>query len=125
MNAVDLAIAGTSPGPQPSFRVVEVGTVPVLIEDGRALILWAQLENRGAAIAGTRVVFTVYGSNGDPTWSAWHDALAWASGERKQLEVQLDQPTLPAGDYAFDVAVVSVDPPVTWGTATGVLSLRD
>lgn len=123
--SIDLALAGGSMASPDQVRVADVGSAVVRVQGVPGSILWAQVENRGPAIERTRVVFTVYLPDGTATWSAWYDAIAWAPGDRKRIDVQWEGPTRLAGDFAYDVAVVSLDPPVTWATATGVVRNAD
>jgi hypothetical protein len=116
--SLDLALARPSKSPNDRLAVAALGSEVVRIEGVPASILWAQVVNRGPAIERTRVVFTVYRSDGTTTWSAWHDAVSWTSGERKRIDVRWEGPTREPGAFAYDVAVVSLEPPVTWTSAT-------
>jgi hypothetical protein len=118
--SLDLALARPSGSPNDRLEVAALGSEVVRIEGAPASILWAQVVNRGPAIEGTRVVFTVYRPDGTTAWSAWHDAVSWASRERKRIGVRWEGPTRGPGAFAYDVAVVSVEPAVTWTSATAV-----
>ncbi len=118
-SSLDLALAGPSAVPGDQLAVARLGSEVIRVDGVPASVLWAQLENRGPAIEGTRVVFSVHRLDGTASWSAWHDSVSWAPGDRKRIDVRWEGPTREAGPFAYDVAVVSLEPPVTLGSATG------
>lgn len=107
------ALSGSQERPVGSIAIVEVGVTPVTTDGTAKSIIWTQVENRGPAFDGTRVVFTVLTPDGQPTWSAWYANISWREGERKRLSVEWDPRDVPPGDYRVDVSVVSDAPRTT------------
>jgi hypothetical protein len=103
------AIGGTSAQSIGMVAIVEIGATPDVPGAAERLTLWAQMENRGPAFGGTRVVFAVLATDGGRTWSAWYDNVSWLKGERKRLEVEWDPRGVPPGEYRVSVTVASTD----------------
>jgi hypothetical protein len=122
-SGIDIALASIA-DEGGSIEIVDAESVPVAQEGHSASILWARLENRGPTLTGTRVVFTVHDANGQPSWSAWHSDVSWQFGDRRRLAVEWDTRAVQPGDYRFEVAVQSGDPPTSITTGSGVVGVR-
>ena len=112
---------GSAEGRSDSVTVVDAGSrrVPVEGEPAKAALtardIWAQLENRGPAIDGTRVTFTLHAPDGTQAWSAWHDNVSWRSGERKRLSVRWSSDAPVDTDYRVGVTITSSNGSVVYG----------
>ncbi|MBI2764023.1 MAG: hypothetical protein HYX54_09835 [Chloroflexi bacterium] len=90
-----------------TVTVVEVGATPVITADQRKVDIWAQVENRGSALADTTVVFTALALNGREIWTASYGAIDWGPGERKNLTITWDAAAIPDGAYRVETRVES------------------
>ncbi|MDQ3127965.1 MAG: hypothetical protein M3Q66_05845, partial [Chloroflexota bacterium] len=77
---------------------------------------WAQLENAGGPISGTRVRFSLATGDGREVWSSWFDGIDWQAGERRQLRVSW-KGDATAATYRVAVAITSPDGRTTFGRA--------
>lgn len=102
-----LGLGVSAARPAGSIAIAEVGVTPVITRDIADARIWAQLENIGPAIDGTRVVFTVFGADGTLAWSSWHANVSWRQGERQRLAVDWDTRGVSPGDYRVGVSIVS------------------
>jgi hypothetical protein len=119
-----LALGGPSALSAGSVAIVEVGATPDVTSMQEELALWAQFENRGPAFGSTRVVFSVVGQDGHPTWSAWYENVPWLQGERKRLEVEWDTTGVSAGQYRLQVTITSEDQTKVYATAVDASPVR-
>lgn len=106
--------AVVAPGPSSgrpvgSMEIVDAGLRPIRTTDVTRSSIWAQIENGGPAIDGTRVVFTAIAPDGSAKWSAWYGDVAWTYGERKRITMEWDATRVERGDYRIEVSVVSSD----------------
>ena len=124
--AFDLALGGSSAQPVNSVAIVEVGGTPGQAGGQAKSVIWAQMENRGPALDDTRVIFTVFTSDGNQTLSAWPTNVSWSVGERKRLTVGWDTTRVQSGDYRVEVTVVSKDAQIVYtsGDNAGLVRVR-
>jgi hypothetical protein len=95
--------AGAKAGP--SISIVEVGNTTARVDGDREVELWARIENRGGAIAATRMQFTVWGADGEGVWSAWYGAVPVASVSRQTVSMTWRPGEVPPGTYAYGFSV--------------------
>lgn len=104
-----VALIPRSESPAVSIEIVDAGVRPVPIGDLSRSSIWAQVENAGPAVDGTRLVFSAVAPDGSPAWSAWYGDVAWAEGERRRVTMEWDTTRVSRGDYRIEVTVVSSD----------------
>lgn len=104
-----VALLPRSERPVESIEIVEAGVRPVPTGDLSRSSIWAQVENAGPALDGTRVVLSAVASDGRPAWSAWYGDVAWAEGERRRVTMEWDTTRMSRGNYRIEVTVVSSD----------------
>jgi hypothetical protein len=102
-----LTLGVSASRPAGSIAIAEVGVTPVITGDIDNARIWAQLENIGPAIDGTRVVFAVFNADGTIAWSSWHANVSWREGERQRLAVDWDTRKVTPGEYRVAVSIVS------------------
>ncbi len=112
--AISVGPGGRSADPNEAVAIVDAGATPQLVHDARSMGLWVQAENQGPALAGTRIVFTVFAPDGRAIWSGWFDGVDWGAGERKRSTIDWDITKTPPGDYRVGVAVESKDGTVVY-----------
>jgi hypothetical protein len=118
------AIGGSSAQSIGMVAIVEIGATPDVPGAAERLTLWAQMENRGPAFGGTRVVFAILATDGGKTWSAWYDNVSWLKGERKRLEVEWDPRGVQPGEYRVSVTVASTDLKSVYSSAAAASVVR-
>ncbi len=108
------------------LAIVDAGVTPITEAENKLKVTpWAQIENGGGALRGTRVVFTVHGPGGNQVWSAWHGNQEWRPGERKRLAVEWTPPgDAPPGLYRARVTVTSEDGRLVYTPAVDAGAVR-
>jgi hypothetical protein len=105
---------GIAPG---KVAIADAGVTHGLATTGGSVLRpWAQLTNGDKALAGTKVIFSIYGPTGERVWAAWHGDVAWQPGERKRLLVEWRPGGAAPGVYRLDVAVTSADEQVIYAS---------
>ena len=119
---VRLDLPGSPPG---SIAIVDAGVTPIRTGDRSRASIWAQLDNGGPPVEGTRVVFTVFLPDSERlTWNASYGDVSWRRGERKRLVVEWDIKGVAAGDYPVNVRVESETLPVVYASLDGAGVVR-
>jgi hypothetical protein len=93
-------------GPAAAIAFAASGTTRIATRSTDVLEIWAQLENAGAGVDGTRLEFRVLGPGGERTWSGAYGDVAWAPGERRTTRIVWDLSDVVPGEYRFEVEVI-------------------
>ena len=92
------------------IAMVDTDIVRIPGDGGRhTYVPWAQIENRGAAVDGTTVIFAVHALSGERIWAAWYGDVHWRAGERKRLNIEWSSKDAAPGVYRLSAAVTSAD----------------
>ncbi len=115
------AVAASNPGEAAgSIAIADAGVTPVATSGRELDTIWAQLDNRGPALSGTRVAFAVLAPDGRTGWSAWVSDVSWGAGERRRFAVDWSPGDAQRGDYRVQVSVLSNDGQTVFMRADGV-----
>jgi hypothetical protein len=99
------------PAGPPAVAVPASGSYRMTANGEDKMVMWAQFENAGGAVDGTRIKFRV-APLGDPgkVFEMWYADIPWSAGERDQstLGWELDAGVDPA-DYAYQIQLVGPD----------------
>ncbi len=99
------------PASPPALAVPASGSYRMTANGEDKMVMWAQFENAGGAVDGTRIKFRV-APLGDPgrVLEMWYADIPWSAGKRDQstLGWELDAGVDPA-DYAYQIQVVGPD----------------
>jgi hypothetical protein len=111
--AVGLAAPG--PGAPPALSVVEMGNTRMVVDGREEVRLWALIENRGGAIAGSRTQFSASQASGESVWGAYYGNVAIEAGSRQTVTMtwRPDDPPEP-GPYRFSFSVKDTDGKVVY-----------
>jgi hypothetical protein len=93
-------------GPAAAIAFAASGTTRIATRSTDVLEIWAQLENSGAGVDGTRLEFRVLGPGGERTWSGAYGDVAWAPGERRTTRIVWDLRDVVPGEYRFEAEVI-------------------
>lgn len=93
-------------GATSGIAFADSGTTRIATRSTDVLEIWAQLENAGAAVDGTRLEFRVLGPGGERTWSGAYGDMAWAAGERRTTRIVWNLRDVVPGDYRFEAEVI-------------------
>ena len=93
-------------GPAAAIAFAASGTTRIATRSTDVLEIWAQLENAGAGVDGTRLEFRVLGPGGERTWSGAYGDVAWAPGERRTTRIVWDLRDVVPGEYRFEAEVI-------------------
>ena len=100
---VALGWAGGRAAPQ--VRVVEIGETGITIGGAEEFELWARIENRGGAIASSRLQFTVWKTTGEGVWAAYHGDVPIPSSARDTVTMTWFPGDAPPGTYRYGFTV--------------------
>ncbi|HTK44698.1 MAG TPA: hypothetical protein VL749_05060 [Patescibacteria group bacterium] len=109
-------------GSSPVVSIAELSHVTIRIGDTEEVSLAAHLENRGGAVAASRLRFIAWAPDGEGVWSAWYDAIPIAAGSRQTVTMTWHPGDVPPGPLTYGFTVSDS----TSGTelATGVAADR-
>jgi hypothetical protein len=93
-------------GATSGIAFADSGTTRIATRSTDVLEIWAQLENAGAAVDGTRLEFRVLGPGGERTWSGAYGDVAWTPGERRTTRIVWNLRDVVPGDYLFEAEVI-------------------
>lgn len=74
---------------------------------GAAVMSWAQLENRGGDVGKVRVIFSIYGPNGEPVRTKRVARMHFRAGQRERLRNEWSPDWPLAGEYRLVVEVLA------------------
>jgi hypothetical protein len=88
------------------IHILETGAVRVADDGVPGVSIWASLVNTGPAVDDTKIEFRVHTGPG-AAWISANGHIDWATGDRRVGRVRWDTAGEPAGDYPYDVRVLS------------------
>jgi hypothetical protein len=91
---------------RPGVSIVEVGHVTIGIDGKDEVELRALVENRGGAVAASRLRFSAWAPSGEGVWSAWYDAVPIPARSRQTVTMTWhpDDKLSGALTYGFTVS---------------------
>lgn len=100
---VALGWAGSQAPPQ--VVVGEIGHTNMTVDGVDEVELWARLENRGGAVASSRLQFGVWRTSGEPVWGAYYGDVAVPSDARHTTTMTWRPEDLAPGTYRYGFTV--------------------
>jgi hypothetical protein len=100
---VRLAVA--EPHAPVSVAVVALGHTRIVVDGDEEIQLWALVENRGGAIAASRLHFSVWRPTGEGVWSAFYGGIAVEAGARRTVTMTWRPEDAPAGLYRYGFSI--------------------
>jgi hypothetical protein len=121
-----VALGWGGAGSAPAISIVEIGHVTISINGADEVQLRALVENRGGAIAASRLRFSAWAPNGDGVWTAWYDAIPIAARSRRTVTMTWEPSDVPSGQltYGFTVSDSTAGTEFATGVAPDRIALR-
>jgi 4-amino-4-deoxy-L-arabinose transferase-like glycosyltransferase len=118
--AIDAAAAPSRPSG--AIRVADAGATEIRTGDVANAAIWAQIENSGPQLQGTRVEFTI-GRPGstDSVWTGGYADVSWAASERRRVQIDWDSRGATPGTYTVTIAVLSADRTLTYAKSEAAI----
>lgn len=121
-----IAVGWPGRGGEPAISVVELGHTPIRIGATDEVQLWVRIENRGGAIAASRLQFAVWRASGEGVWSAWYGEVSVPAASRRTVRMTWRPGAdVSAGSYRYGFSVTDEATGATFGQAmaAGLITL--